>query len=120
MSKRCASSSVPAPGVPRRRSRSQISGYADGRAGRSSDARAIITELTNRSVREYVSPYALALVHAGLGENDRAMEWLGRAYDERSPRLVFLNVEPMLDGLRTDPRFTLLVQRVGLPTKAGR
>jgi TolB-like protein/DNA-binding winged helix-turn-helix (wHTH) protein/Tfp pilus assembly protein PilF len=94
-------------------------GYVYARAGRSSDARAIITELTKRSALEYVSPYALALVHAGLGENDRAMEWLGRAYDERSPRLVFLKVEPMLDGLRADPRFTVLVQRVGLPTTAG-
>jgi tetratricopeptide (TPR) repeat protein len=67
-------------------------GYIYARAGRSKDAHEVIAELTNRSAREYVSPYALALVHAGLGKNGRALEWLERAGEERSPRLVFLSV----------------------------
>jgi len=90
-------------------------GYVYARAGRSHDARAVITELTNRSTREYVPPYALAVVHAGLGENDRALEWLERAGEQRSPRLVFLSVEPMFDGVRGDPRFVALRRKLGLP-----
>jgi TolB-like protein/Tfp pilus assembly protein PilF len=90
-------------------------GYVYARAGRSKDARMVITELTNRSAREYVPPYALALVHAGLGENDRTLEWLARAGEERSPRLVFLGVEPAFDGLRGDPRFAAVRRKLGLP-----
>ena len=90
-------------------------GYVYARAGRATDAHKVITELTNRSAREYVSPYALALVHAGLGENGRALEWLERAGEERSPRLVFLSVEPAFDGLRGDPRFAALRTKLGLP-----
>jgi TolB-like protein/Flp pilus assembly protein TadD/tRNA A-37 threonylcarbamoyl transferase component Bud32 len=90
-------------------------GYVYARAGRSNDAHRVITELTNRSAREYVTPYALALVHAGLGENDRALEWLERAGEERSPRLVFLSVEPAFDGLRGDPRFAAFRRKLGLP-----
>jgi len=90
-------------------------GYIYARARRSQDAHKVITELTNRSAREYVSPYALAVVHAGLGENDRALEWLERAGEERSPRLVFLSVEPTFAGLRGDPRFAALRKKLGLP-----
>jgi eukaryotic-like serine/threonine-protein kinase len=90
-------------------------GYVYARAGRATDAHKVITELTNRSAREYVSPYALALVHAGLGENGRALEWLERAGDERSPRLVFLAVEPAFDGLRGAPRFAAVRRKLGLP-----
>ena len=90
-------------------------GYVYARAGRSQDAHRVITELTNRFSREYVPPYALALVHAGLGENGRALEWLERAGEERSPRLVFLGVEPAFDGLRGDPRFAALRKKLGLP-----
>ena len=90
-------------------------GYLYARAGRSKDAHKVITELTNRSSHEYVTPYALALVHAGLGENGRAVEWLERAGEERSPRLVFLSVEPAFDGLRGDPRFAAVRRKLGLP-----
>jgi tetratricopeptide (TPR) repeat protein len=90
-------------------------GYVYARAGRSKDAYNVIAELTNRSAREYVPPYALALVHAGLGENDRALEWLERAGEERRPRLVVLSVAPAFDGLRGDPRFAALRKKLGLP-----
>jgi tetratricopeptide (TPR) repeat protein len=90
-------------------------GYVYARAGRPHEALKVITELTNRSAFEYVSPYGLALVHAGLGEHDRAFEWLERAGKERSPRLVFLSVEPAFDDLRRDPRFAALRRKLGLP-----
>jgi len=62
-----------------------------------------------------VSPYSVALVHVGLGESDQAMDWLEKAYVERSDYMPYLGREPMLDGLRSDPRFAALVRRVGLP-----
>jgi hypothetical protein len=55
------------------------------------------------------------VVHVGLGANDKAFEYLERAYEERSGSLIYLKVEPILDPLRSDPRFQDLVRRVGLP-----
>ena len=54
------------------------------------------------------------MMYAALGDADRAFEWLDRAYEERRGWLVYLNVEPMLDGLRADPRFRRLVERMRL------
>ena len=62
-----------------------------------------------------MSPYSVALVHVGLGDRDQALAWLEKAYVERSDYMAYLNREPMLDGLRSDPRFAALVRRVGLP-----
>jgi hypothetical protein len=55
------------------------------------------------------------MIHAGLGEKDKAFEWLEKAYQERSEELLFLKVEPVLDPLRADPRFQSLIRRIGLP-----
>ena len=89
-------------------------GYAYAAAGRKGEAREVLRDLTGRSGRRYVSPYLIATIHAGLGENDRALTWLERAYEERDYLLVMLRIDPRLDGLRADPRFTDLVRRVGL------
>jgi TolB-like protein/DNA-binding winged helix-turn-helix (wHTH) protein/Tfp pilus assembly protein PilF len=79
-----------------------------------SAARAIIRELEGRSQKEYVDPYAVALVYAGLEQNDEAFAWLQKASQQHSPLFTFLEVEPMLDPLRIDPRFQELLRRVGL------
>ena len=60
------------------------------------------------------SLYQIAATYAGLGEKDRAFEWLEKAYDERSDWLVNLKVEQRFDGLRSDPRFADLLRRVNL------
>jgi eukaryotic-like serine/threonine-protein kinase len=65
--------------------------------------------------RRYVSPIWAARSYALLGEKDQAFEWLEQAYRERDNWLVMLKVFPWWDGLRSDPRFTDLVRRVGLP-----
>jgi tetratricopeptide (TPR) repeat protein len=90
-------------------------GYALAVAGRRAEARAVLEGLSQPSSGRYVSPYAVALVHAGLGDRDQALAWLDKAYDERSDYMVYLGLEPMLDPLRSDPRFGALVRRVGLP-----
>jgi tetratricopeptide (TPR) repeat protein len=75
-------------------------------------ARSMVTELEERAQREYVSPYSIALVYAGLGERDQVLSWLERAYDDRTHWLVFLRVEPMFDSVRGDGRFERLLSRI--------
>ena len=55
------------------------------------------------------------MVHVGLQENDETFSWLQRAFEQRSLWLGYLNVEPQLDPLRSDPRFQDLLRRLGLP-----
>ena len=90
-------------------------GNAYAVAGKTAQARTILNELLEMSAQQYVSPYSIALVYAGLDEKDQAFQWLEKAYDERSVRLINLAVHPRLAGLRSDPRFAALVQKIGLP-----
>lgn len=87
-------------------------GRAHARAGRHSKARWILKQLTEES--RYVSPYGLALIHIGLGENDTAFEWLEKAYAERSSFMTYLLVDPRVNPIRDDPRFPGLLRRIGL------
>jgi tetratricopeptide (TPR) repeat protein len=90
-----------------------------GRAGRNAEALALLEELTALSKRGYVTPAAFVLLFTGLGDKDRAFEWLEKAAEERSNLMIFLAVHPPLDPLRTDPRFHALLRRIGLPPHAG-
>ncbi|MGH7497710.1 MAG: protein kinase domain-containing protein [Gemmatimonadales bacterium] len=82
--------------------------------GRVADARTVLGELAAEATSRYVSPVAFVMVHAALGEKDAAFEWLDRAFEERRGWLCYLNVEPLLDGLRGDPRFQRLLERMRL------
>jgi TolB-like protein/Tfp pilus assembly protein PilF len=85
------------------------------RAGRTNEARQILDELTKLSREKHVAPYFLAGIHIGLGEDDRAIEYLERAYEERSHWAIYLHIDPAMDALRYNPRFQDLLRRVGLP-----
>ena len=61
-----------------------------------------------------MSPFCVALVHTGLGDEDQALAWLDRAYEERSHWLVYAKVWPLFDDLRSNARFAALLGRVGL------
>jgi tetratricopeptide (TPR) repeat protein len=61
-----------------------------------------------------LSPLFIAGVYARLGDNDKALKWLQRAYDRRADHLLSLKVDPVFDGLRSDPRFTKLLRDIGL------
>ena len=63
-------------------------------------------------------PFGMIWAYAGLGDKERAFAYLERAYQERVGRMVWLNVDPLLDPLRSDSRFKDLVRRIGLPTLA--
>ncbi len=80
--------------------------------GRRDAAHQVIARLKELAGTRFVPAYDLALVHAALGERDAAIEWLQRAYDERYGPLVFLRVDPDIDGVRGDPRFDALVARI--------
>lgn len=91
-----------------------VRAYILARAGRPDTARRILTELVGRSREEYVAPLYIGIVYGALGERDRAFEWIGRAVRERDGMLRFVKVEPMLDPLRSDARFDVLLRRLGL------
>jgi Flp pilus assembly protein TadD len=88
--------------------------HAFGVAGRSAEALKVLGDLRKMADSRFVSSYDLALVQVGLGDNVKAFELLTAAVQERSPRVVFLGVEPRFDGLRADPRFRELLRSVGL------
>jgi len=86
-------------------------GFAYGMAGRRTEAVAILDKLQALSQRRYVSGIYFAIVYAGLKENDRAIEYLNKAFESRHPGLVLIRIEPMFDGLRSNERFKSLVNR---------
>ena len=83
-------------------------------SGDTSGARAILSQLTQRSANSYVPALYFAAVYTGLGDKDHTFEWLQKAYSEQNDRLVYLGVDPIADSLRTDPRFQNLMNRSGL------
>jgi serine/threonine protein kinase/tetratricopeptide (TPR) repeat protein len=89
-------------------------GHVAARRGRVDETRAVLNELYQRSQTRYVSPVALCGLHVALGEADDAFGWLEQAYRERRGWLAYLKIEPILDGLRNDPRFPRLVERMRL------
>ncbi len=89
-------------------------GHAYAVSGRRGEAQKVIEQLKELSKRRYVEPSYIVVIYAGLGEKDQAFEWLRKAYEERSFSMLYLKVDPRLDSLRSDPRFTDLLRRVGL------
>jgi serine/threonine-protein kinase len=89
-------------------------GWVLARAGKRAEAEGLLRELEVAGREDYVSPVAFAILHIGLGNLDRALDWAERAYTERRGWLAYLKVNPMLDPLRQHPRFAALVQRMKL------
>ncbi len=90
-------------------------GYAYASFGRRDEALQILNELTGSSNGDFVSPTYIAVIYAGLGDKEQAFAWLEKDYQDRSQVLIYLKVFPMLDGLRSDPRFLRMMRLVGLP-----
>jgi serine/threonine protein kinase/tetratricopeptide (TPR) repeat protein len=84
-------------------------------AGKREKAIQILDDLTNLTKQKYVAPYFFAGIHIGLGEDDRAIEYLEKSYEEHSHWLIYLHLDPSMDSLRSNPRFQDLSRRVGLP-----
>jgi serine/threonine protein kinase/tetratricopeptide (TPR) repeat protein len=88
-------------------------GYVHAASGAREPALAALRELEAPNDSVYIQPYLLALVNVGLGEKDKALKWLERGVEARSEEVVFLNVDPAMDPLRTDPGYAELLKRVG-------
>ncbi len=89
-------------------------GLAHAMSGNQEEAAAALDRLIEVSQQRYVPATYIAILHAGMGQADDAFEWLEKAYAERADGLTLINVEPMVDGLRSDPRFQRFVSRLGL------
>jgi len=83
--------------------------------GRRTEAKNILRDLERKSQSEYVSPYLIATIYAGLGDKNNAFGLLEKAYAEKSLDISwFLKADQRIDNLRSDPRFETLLRRVGL------
>jgi TolB-like protein/Tfp pilus assembly protein PilF len=90
-------------------------GHALAVSGDVAGARKTLADLKQLAQGRYVSAIYFACIYTGLGDNKMAMDWLDKAYKERNDRLVYLNVDPMADPLRSEPRFRDLMTRLHLP-----
>jgi DNA-binding SARP family transcriptional activator/Tfp pilus assembly protein PilF len=92
-----------------------FTGYTLARAGRTAEARALVDALLEqRRAGGYVSPVDIAIIHIGLGEPDRALQWLERLVAQRGQR-AFLKADPIFDPVREHPRFRRLLVALNLP-----
>ena len=86
-----------------------------GLAGRKREAVKLIDELKERSRQHHISDSLFAEAYIGLGEKDKAMEWLERAYEEHDQWMVYIKAYPGWDALRSEPRFEALLRRMNFP-----
>jgi Flp pilus assembly protein TadD len=93
--------------------------HAYARSGRRGEALNLVSELKRIEAEErgYVSPFGIIWAYAALGEKEQAFAYLETCYQERRERMPWINVDPLMEPLRSDPRFEDLVRRMGLPTK---
>ncbi|MGN6393904.1 MAG: protein kinase domain-containing protein [Gemmatimonadales bacterium] len=94
-------------------------GQAYARVGRTDEARAIRRRLEELSQQRYVSPYHVAYVLTGLGEDEEALDWLERAYEERTGGVFGIKGSFLFASLRSHPRFQALLRKMNLSDAAG-
>ena len=86
---------------------------AMAKAGNQDSARAMLATLLAERQARYVPPLNIARIFAALGDSDSAFQWFDRAFEERDPDLILLDVNPSYDAVRDDPRFQTLLRRAG-------
>ena len=89
-------------------------GWLLGRSGQQAEAEQLLRDLEIAQQQGYVSPVAFAILHIGLGNLQQALDCAERAYDDRRGWLAYINVNPIFDPLRREPRFHSLVDRMRL------
>ena len=92
-------------------------GFTYGLSGQRAEAQKLLDKLKERSKHKYIASCLIAGVYTGLGEKDQALACVRKGYEERDLGLVWLNVVPMADSLRTDPRFQELLRLIGFPPR---
>jgi TolB-like protein/Tfp pilus assembly protein PilF/tRNA A-37 threonylcarbamoyl transferase component Bud32 len=81
--------------------------------GQQEKARTFLNRMLDLREKRYVDAFVIAGVYAGLGEKDKAFEWLAKAYDERAGQMVIIQVDHWIDNLRSDPRYKELLKKMG-------
>jgi TolB-like protein/DNA-binding winged helix-turn-helix (wHTH) protein/Tfp pilus assembly protein PilF len=89
-------------------------GHAYAVSGRKADALKELSKLQSATKRRYIPPSYFAIIWMGLGDNKQALTWLDQGYEDRSEHMLYLGLEPLIDPIRSDPRFTMLLKKVGL------
>jgi serine/threonine-protein kinase len=91
-------------------------GRAYAMSGNRAEAQRLLGELTELSKQTYVFPLCMVYIYVGLGENEQGFKWLEKAYEEKDSNLVVpgIRFDPMLDPLRSDPRYADLLRRMNL------
>ena len=87
-------------------------GYALAKSGKREEAQALLDGLLKLSTTRFVPPDHIALIYNGLGETEKALDWLEKGYEQKDPKMTFLKVEPKWNNLRREPRFIALMQRM--------
>lgn len=87
-------------------------GHGYGASGNLPKARMVLDKLQARARRQYVPPYAIAVVYSGMGDREEAFHWLQKALEDRSTSMVFLRSDPEFSALRSDPRFSQISKTV--------
>jgi DNA-binding winged helix-turn-helix (wHTH) protein/TolB-like protein/Tfp pilus assembly protein PilF len=90
-------------------------GLTYGLQGRRDEANKVLSQLMEQSRRVHLLPSNIAAVYAGLGDADRAFEWLDKGFSERDTNLIYLKVDPTWNALRGDRRFAPFLRRMGFP-----
>src|SRR5579864_5186070 len=88
-----------------------------GESGKAKEALQVLDDLTELAIHKYVAPHFFAGIHIGLGENERAIEYLEKSWEDHSHWLIYLHLDPSMDALRSNPGFQDLLRRVGLPAQ---
>lgn len=89
-------------------------GHAYAVSGKTAEAKQVLADLQQLQGQRYVSPYTVAAIHAGLGDQDQAFKWLETAVEERDIWLMNLKVDPVFAKLRTQRKFTDILARIRL------
>jgi serine/threonine-protein kinase len=89
-------------------------GYAYAVSGDRPKAEQVLRELEEMAKRQYVSSTAFADIHLGLGEKEKALDWLEKSYQDQESACWYLKVDPIYDSVRNEPRFQALLKKVGL------
>ena len=87
---------------------------ARARAGDPSYAKETLGDIEAKMAHDYVSPVELATLYIALGDNDRAIDWTEKAYDERRGWMAYINVHPIVEPLKNEPRFKVLLRKMDL------
>jgi len=89
-------------------------GHAYAASGKTAEAKQVLNDLQQLQDQRYVSPYTVAAIYAGLGDNEQAFKWLQTAVEERDIWLMNLKVDPVFAKLRSQRQFTDILARIRL------